>query len=53
MAIAKTSSCPGVVNTAVKASTLEELEAFKPIFKSFQARYPNWDGKPLSPEESV
>ncbi|KAI0690633.1 short-chain dehydrogenases/reductase [Cytidiella melzeri] len=44
---------PGLVNTTTKAPTPEELEGFVAIIKNFQASYPNWDGKPLTPEESV
>ncbi|KAI0328960.1 short-chain dehydrogenases/reductase [Cubamyces sp. BRFM 1775] len=44
---------PGVVNTAEKPPTPEELEFFMSMIPKFQKYSPDWDGKPLSPETSV
>ncbi|RPD58256.1 short-chain dehydrogenases/reductase [Lentinus tigrinus ALCF2SS1-7] len=44
---------PGVVNTAEKPPTPEEIEGFKAMVKQFQKYAPDWDGVPLTPETSV
>ncbi|KAI0328959.1 short-chain dehydrogenases/reductase [Cubamyces sp. BRFM 1775] len=44
---------PGVVNTAEKPFTPEELEFFQDAFPKFMKASDDWDGNPLSPETSV
>ncbi|KAI0695678.1 short-chain dehydrogenases/reductase [Cerioporus squamosus] len=44
---------PGVVNTAEKPPTPEEIEGYKAMVKQFQKYAPDWDGAPLTPETSV
>jgi len=44
---------PGLVNTAQKPPTPEELEEFKAMLASFKKAAPDWNGQPLTPEESV
>ncbi|KAI0740434.1 NAD(P)-binding protein [Earliella scabrosa] len=44
---------PGLVNTAEKPPTPEELEGFKAMVAQFKKYAPEWDGIPLTPETSV
>ncbi|KAI0739471.1 NAD(P)-binding protein [Daedaleopsis nitida] len=44
---------PGVVNTAEKLPTPEELEGLKSEVAMFRRYSPDWDGAPLTPETSV
>ncbi|KAH9895817.1 NAD(P)-binding protein [Cubamyces lactineus] len=44
---------PGVVNTAEKPPTPEELEFFQDAFPKFRKASPDWDGNPITPERSV
>ncbi|OCH92055.1 NAD(P)-binding protein [Obba rivulosa] len=44
---------PGVVNTAQKPPTPEEVEGFKKMVATFKKAAPHWDGRPLTPEQSV
>ncbi|KAI0695680.1 NAD(P)-binding protein [Cerioporus squamosus] len=44
---------PGVVNTAEKPPTPEEIEGYKAMVGMFQKYAPDWDGVPLTPETSV
>ncbi|KZT27667.1 NAD(P)-binding protein, partial [Neolentinus lepideus HHB14362 ss-1] len=43
---------PGVVNTAEKPPSPEELEAYKGLVVAFKKDYPSWKG-PITPAESV
>ncbi|OSD00312.1 short-chain dehydrogenases/reductase [Trametes coccinea BRFM310] len=44
---------PGLVNTAEKPPTPEELERFNKMVAQFKKYAPHWDGKPITPETSV
>ncbi|KAI0091370.1 hypothetical protein BDY19DRAFT_935381 [Irpex rosettiformis] len=44
---------PGLVDTATEPPTPETLEAYAHMVKTFQIGYPNWNGVPITPEESV
>ncbi|KAI9058917.1 short-chain dehydrogenases/reductase [Trametes sanguinea] len=44
---------PGLVDTAEKPPTPEELEQFKGMVAGFKEYAPHWDGKPITPETSV
>ena len=35
------------------AATPQELEGYAAMIKQFKRAYPDWDGKPISPETSV
>ncbi|RDX44682.1 short-chain dehydrogenases/reductase [Lentinus brumalis] len=44
---------PGVVNSAEKPPSPEDVEDFKKMVKRFQVYDPEWDGVPLTPQKSV
>ncbi|KAK7680194.1 hypothetical protein QCA50_016703 [Cerrena zonata] len=44
---------PGLVNTHPEIPEEVVLESLRPIITKFQTSYPEWDGKPLTPEQSV
>ncbi|KAI0631575.1 NAD(P)-binding protein [Trametes polyzona] len=44
---------PGLVNTAEKPPTQEELAAFGAMVAQFKKYAPEWDGQPLTPQTSV
>ncbi|KAI0808052.1 NAD(P)-binding protein [Fomes fomentarius] len=44
---------PGVVNTAEKPPTPEDVEGFLRMVEKFKRLYPAWEGVPLTPETSV
>ncbi|OBZ72809.1 putative oxidoreductase C24B10.20 [Grifola frondosa] len=44
---------PGLVNTKQSPPTPEELELFKGMVADFKKAAPEWDGNPISPEQSV
>ncbi|KAI0340059.1 NAD(P)-binding protein [Trametopsis cervina] len=44
---------PGLVNTATKPPTPEDLQMFATFAKGFKKASPNWDGNPITPEESA
>ncbi|KAI0653101.1 NAD(P)-binding protein [Cubamyces menziesii] len=44
---------PGLVNTAEKPPTPEELKFFEDTFPKFKKLVPEWDGNPITPETSV
>ncbi|KDQ63092.1 hypothetical protein JAAARDRAFT_29089 [Jaapia argillacea MUCL 33604] len=44
---------PGVVNTAEKPPSPEQIEGYKWMVARFQEAAPTWDGQALSPEVSV
>ncbi|KAI0806302.1 hypothetical protein BC629DRAFT_1590701 [Irpex lacteus] len=44
---------PGLVNTSTKPPTPEDIQAFSHVVKTFKIGYPNWNGLPITPEESV
>ncbi|EMD33051.1 hypothetical protein CERSUDRAFT_98663 [Gelatoporia subvermispora B] len=44
---------PGLVNTAQKPPSPEELEVFAQMVERFKVAAPGWDGRPLEPEQSV
>ncbi|PSS32090.1 hypothetical protein PHLCEN_2v2131 [Hermanssonia centrifuga] len=44
---------PGLVDTSTRPPTPKELELFMVMLKKFQQSYPDWDGKPITPETSV
>ncbi|KAI0349812.1 NAD(P)-binding protein [Trametes cingulata] len=44
---------PGLVNTAEKPPTAEELAAFQDMVAQFKKYAPDWDGVPITPETSV
>lgn len=43
----------GFAHPLTLAATPEELEGSKAMVRNFQIGYPNWDGRPLTPERSV
>lgn len=44
---------PGLVDTATRPPTPEELEKAIAFIEAMKPIYPDWDGKPLTPEQSV
>ncbi|GJE88888.1 SDR family oxidoreductase [Phanerochaete sordida] len=44
---------PGLVDTATRAPTPEELANAMAFIEKLKKVYPNWEGKPLTPEQSV
>ncbi|KAH8093758.1 NAD(P)-binding protein [Cristinia sonorae] len=44
---------PGLVNTSTGPPEPEQLEAAGKLFVAFKRFAPEWDGRPLTPEESV
>jgi len=44
---------PGLVDTSTHAPTEEELAGILKMIESFKHAAPGWDGKPLTPEQSV
>ncbi|KAL4249679.1 NAD(P)-binding domain superfamily protein [Abortiporus biennis] len=44
---------PGLVNTALKPPTPEELENIKKTIATFKKQYPDWSGVPLTADQSV
>ncbi|KIP11355.1 hypothetical protein PHLGIDRAFT_114750 [Phlebiopsis gigantea 11061_1 CR5-6] len=47
------SICPGIVDTATRTRTPEELEVYAGFVKFMQKAYPEWNGEQISPKESV
>ena len=45
---------PALVTTSQSlAATPKEIEQYQAMVKNFQLAYPDWDGKPITPETSV
>ncbi|KAI0363281.1 hypothetical protein BV20DRAFT_958626 [Pilatotrama ljubarskyi] len=44
---------PGLINTAEKPPSSEEIAAFRGMVAQFKQYAPDWDGAPLTPDKSV